>query len=165
MSTETLANTSPTGGSCGSDLNGPAVMDACQKVMARLEPYRTPQRHFFYFNRLFSKMFTVISCLGIKWNTQSWIVSLILHYSACFFLQITKLFRHLKGIPTLDSGITVVPPPLKNFHITILLLFYINLGIAVIFFSFLQKFSKINKRSPMFIQESRVVGFGIWFWP
>ena len=25
------------------------------------------------------------------------------------------------------------PPPLKNFHITILLLFYINLGIAVIF--------------------------------
>ena len=44
VSTETLANTSPTGGSCGSDLNGPAVMDACQKVMARLEPYRTPQR-------------------------------------------------------------------------------------------------------------------------
>ena len=53
VSTETLANTSPTGGSCGSDLNGPAVMDACQKVMARLEPYRTPQRQFFfYFNRL-----------------------------------------------------------------------------------------------------------------
>ena len=44
VSTETLANTSPTGGSCGSDLNGPAVMDACQKVMARLEPYRTPER-------------------------------------------------------------------------------------------------------------------------
>ena len=38
---------------------------------------------------------------------------------------------------TLDSGINVAPgitvaPPLKNFHITILLLFYINLGIAVI---------------------------------
>ena len=47
VSTETLANTSPTGGSCGSDLNGPAVMDACQKVMARLEPYRTPQRQLF----------------------------------------------------------------------------------------------------------------------
>ena len=44
MSTETLANTSPTGGSCGSDLNGPAVMDACQQVMARLKPYRTPER-------------------------------------------------------------------------------------------------------------------------
>ena len=40
---------------------------------------------------------------------------------------------------TLDSGINVAPgiavvPLLKNFHITILLLFYINLGIAVIFF-------------------------------
>ena len=39
---------------------------------------------------------------------------------------------------TLDSGIDVAPginvaPPLKNFHITILTLFYINLGIAVIF--------------------------------
>ena len=39
---------------------------------------------------------------------------------------------------TLDSGINVAPgitvaPPLKKFHITILLLFYINLGIAVIF--------------------------------
>ena len=39
---------------------------------------------------------------------------------------------------TLDSGINVAPgiavaPPLKNFHTTILLLFYINLGIAVIF--------------------------------
>ena len=41
-------------------------------------------------------------------------------------------------VPTLDSGIDVAPginvaPPLKNFHITILTLFYINLGIAVIF--------------------------------
>ena len=39
---------------------------------------------------------------------------------------------------TLDSGIDVAPvinvaPSLKNFHITILTLFYINLGIAVIF--------------------------------
>ena len=39
---------------------------------------------------------------------------------------------------TLDSGIDVAPginvaPPLKKFHITILILFYINLGIAVIF--------------------------------
>ena len=68
VSTETLANTSPTGGSCGSDLNGPAVMDACQKVMARLEPYRTPQRQFFFTltDYIFSKMFTVISCLDIK---------------------------------------------------------------------------------------------------
>ena len=63
---------------------------------------------------------------------------------------------------TLDSGINVphgitVAPPLKNFHITILILFYINLGIAVIFEkNHLQNFSKINKRTPMFILESRV---------
>ena len=55
---------------------------------------------------------------------------------------------------TLDSGIDVAPgitvaPPPKNFHITILILFYINLGIAVI--------KKINKRTPLFIPESRVV--------
>ena len=49
---------------------------------------------------------------------------------------------------TLDSGIDVAPginvaPPLKNFHIAILTLFYINLGIAVIFdFIFSSKFFK-----------------------
>ena len=49
---------------------------------------------------------------------------------------------------TLDSGINVPPgitvaPPLKNFYITILILFYINLGIAVIFNFFLSsKFFK-----------------------
>ena len=40
VSTETLANTSPTGGSCGTDLNGPAVLDACQTLLKRLEPYK-----------------------------------------------------------------------------------------------------------------------------
>ena len=51
--------------------------------------------------------------------------------------------------PTLDSGINIPPgltvaPPLKNFQITILILFYINLGIAVILnFLSLQNFSKI----------------------
>ncbi len=40
VSTETLANTSPTGGSCGTDLNGPAVLDACEKIRHILEPYR-----------------------------------------------------------------------------------------------------------------------------
>ena len=49
---------------------------------------------------------------------------------------------------TLDSGINVPPgiivaPPLKNFHITIFILFYINLGFAVIFnFFFSSKFFK-----------------------
>ena len=49
---------------------------------------------------------------------------------------------------TLDSGINVAPgitvaPPLKNFHIMILILFYINLGIAIIFDFFLSsKFFK-----------------------
>ena len=54
---------------------------------------------------------------------------------------------------TLDSGINVAPgitvaPPLKKFHIMILVLFSINLGIAIIFqFFFLQIFSKIIKRT------------------
>ena len=58
---------------------------------------------------------------------------------------------------TLDSEINVAPP-LKNFHITILTLFYINLGIAVIFDFIFSSifFSKINKRTPTFIPESRV---------
>ena len=51
-------------------------------------------------------------------------------------------------------------PPLKNFHIMILTLFYINLGILVIFFLILQKFSLINKRTPIFIPESRVLNQG-----
>ena len=46
--------------------------------------------------------------------------------------------NHATKVTTLDSGINVahgitVAPPLKNFHIMILILFYINLGIAVIF--------------------------------
>jgi len=58
---------------------------------------------------------------------------------------------------TLDSG-TTVAPPLKNFRTIILVLFCINLGIAVTLdFFFFQNFSKINKRSPTFILESRVV--------
>ena len=49
---------------------------------------------------------------------------------------------------TLDSGIDVAPgitvaPPPKNFHIMILILFYTNLGIAIIFEFFLSsKFFK-----------------------
>ena len=39
-STETLANTSPTGGSSGTDLNGPAVLDACHILNSRLEPFK-----------------------------------------------------------------------------------------------------------------------------
>ena len=50
---------------------------------------------------------------------------------------------------TLDSGINVAPgitvaPPLKNFHIMILILFYTNLGIVIIFEFFLS--SKIFKK-------------------
>ena len=61
-------------------------------------------------------------------------------------------------LSTLESGIDVAPGinvvlPLKNFHIRILIHFFINQGIAVIFSFF---FSKINKRNPMFIPESRV---------
>ena len=51
--------------------------------------------------------------------------------------QLTLSFSYIVVV-TLDSGIDVAPginvaPPLKKFHITILTLFYINLGIAVIF--------------------------------
>ena len=39
-SSETLANTSPTGGSSGTDLNGPAVLDACHKINEKLAPFK-----------------------------------------------------------------------------------------------------------------------------
>ena len=49
---------------------------------------------------------------------------------------------------TLESGIDVAPginvaPPLKKLHITILILFYINLAIAVIFSFFSKNFKKL----------------------
>ncbi|KAJ3065963.1 hypothetical protein HK102_007769 [Quaeritorhiza haematococci] len=43
-STTTVPNTSATAASVSSDLNGMAVKDACDKLMARLEPYRYPGR-------------------------------------------------------------------------------------------------------------------------
>lgn len=39
-STDKVPNTSATAASSGSDLNGMAVLDACQKLLKRLEPYR-----------------------------------------------------------------------------------------------------------------------------
>ena len=39
-STDTVANASPTGGSIGSDLNGAAVIAACQTLNQRLEPFK-----------------------------------------------------------------------------------------------------------------------------
>lgn len=38
--TDRVPNTSATAASAGSDLNGMAVLDACQKLLKRLEPYR-----------------------------------------------------------------------------------------------------------------------------
>ena len=72
------------------------------------------------------------------------------------------LILRLKYLCTLDSGIVVAPgiivaPSYENFYIMILLLFYINLGIAVIFqFFFLRNFSKINNSRATTIQEVRV---------
>ena len=62
---------------------------------------------------------------------------------------------------TLDSGTDVVPgitvaSPLKNFHITILILFLHQFR-SFFYFFLLQNFSKINERTPTFIPESRVV--------
>ena len=57
----------------------------------------------------------------------------------------------------LKTNSTHCAPPHKKFHIRILIHFYINQGIAVIFqFIFLQNFSKMNKRKPTFIPDSRV---------
>ena len=39
--TDKVPNTSPTAASAGSDLNGMAVLEACQTIKARLEPFRT----------------------------------------------------------------------------------------------------------------------------
>ena len=51
----------------------------------------------------------------------------------------------------------IVAPSYENFYIMILLLFYINLGIAVIFqIFFLENFSKINNSMATTIQEVRV---------
>ena len=76
-----------------------------------------------------------------KWHSEFWNLETILGN--------TVFTKHNFSLwSTLDSGINVPPgiivaPPLKNFHITILILFYINLGIAVIFKFFLSsKFFK-----------------------
>ena len=81
--------------------------------------------------------------------------------------ELQAVFYQTIDVCTLDSEINVAPeitiaPPLKNFYITILILFYTNLGIAIIFdFFCLQNFSKINKRTPTFIPESRVCSY-LW---
>ena len=67
---------------------------------------------------------------------------------SCLHLFPHKGYWIFTNMYTLDSEINVPPgitvaPPLKNFYITILILFYINLGIAVIFKFFLS--SKIFK--------------------
>ncbi|KAK2707466.1 xanthine dehydrogenase/oxidase-like isoform X2 [Artemia franciscana] len=40
-STDKVPNTSPTAASASSDLNGMAIVDACQQILQRLKPYRT----------------------------------------------------------------------------------------------------------------------------
>ena len=63
----------------------------------------------------------------------------------------------------LESGIDVAPGikvalPLKDFNMRILIHFYTNQDIAVMFLFFsLYSFSKINKRTPTLIPDSRVL--------
>ena len=38
--TNTVVNTTPTAASASSDLNGMAVLNACEQIAARLEPYK-----------------------------------------------------------------------------------------------------------------------------
>ena len=62
-----------------------------------------------------------------------------------------RIFFHFEFLShTLESGKDVAPPP-KNVNIRILIHFYTNQGIAVIF-------SKNNKRTPTLIPDSRVPG-------
>ena len=62
-----------------------------------------------------------------------------------------RFFFHFEFLShTLESGIDVAPTP-ENVNIRILIHFYTNQGIAVIF-------SKINKRTPTIIPDSRVPG-------
>ena len=82
----------------------------------------------------------------LKWLWSETYCIVLYHYSAFSKIFLDILFAGRSY--TLDSGINVPPgitvaPPLKNFYITILILFYINLGIAVIFKFFLS--SKIFK--------------------
>ncbi|CAL8083327.1 unnamed protein product [Orchesella dallaii] len=44
-STDKIPNTTPTSASLSSDLNGMAIMDACQQLSKRLEPYRKSMSH------------------------------------------------------------------------------------------------------------------------
>ena len=88
--------------------------------------------------------------LGASGETYFWQLKIFFFFSMGGFICTFSLLISLSiTLPTtLDSGIDVAPginvaPPLKNFHITILTLFYINLGIAVIFdFIFSSKFFK-----------------------
>ena len=43
LSTDKAPNTAQTVASMGSDINGMAVLDACSKILKRLEPYKTEQ--------------------------------------------------------------------------------------------------------------------------
>ena len=64
---------------------------------------------------------------------------------------------------TLEFGIDIASPP-KNLNIRILINFYINQGIRIIFQSFFPStFLKIIKRTPKFIPDSRVVVQTIFF--
>ena len=78
-----------------------------------------------------------------KYGSHDWNIS----WKSVLLLQ-KFYFWYCQINPTLDSGINVahgitVAPPLKNFHIMILILFYTNLGIAIIFEFFLSsKFFK-----------------------
>lgn len=80
-STDKVANTSPTAASAGSDLNGMAVLDACQQINKRLQPYKEkfPGKEFAeivrmaYLDRvnLSANGFYKTPDLSYDWNTNS----------------------------------------------------------------------------------------------
>ncbi|XP_059473955.1 xanthine dehydrogenase [Neocloeon triangulifer] len=80
-STDKVPNTSPTAASAGSDLNGMAIIDACEVLLKRLEPYRAanPKGKWkewvsaAYFNRvsLSATGFHATPDIGFDWKTKT----------------------------------------------------------------------------------------------
>ncbi|PAV81283.1 hypothetical protein WR25_02114 isoform B [Diploscapter pachys] len=78
-STDKVPNTSPTAASVGSDLNGLAVQDACERIMERLEPIRKEfpdkswdewvKEAFMRRISLSSTGFAIIPCDTVDYNT------------------------------------------------------------------------------------------------
>ena len=100
--TDICANTSPTAASVSSDLNGMAVLDACNQILSRLEPIRNSNPniawkdlvHMAYFNRinLSANGFYKTPDLTYDWETNSGrMFSYFTYGAACTEVEIDTL--------------------------------------------------------------------------